>query len=69
MPNAAHSAYIRYHQKSAMIRRWIAIMAILIRSAAVPWIRKISSGRQSRKPIVRELKDESSTSSRRDERG
>jgi SpoVK/Ycf46/Vps4 family AAA+-type ATPase len=30
MPTAAHSAYIRYHQKSAMIRRWIAI--ILLRS-------------------------------------
>ena len=30
MPDAAHSEYIRYHQKSAYIRRWIAI--ILLRS-------------------------------------
>ena len=30
MPEAAHSEYIRYHQKSACIRRWIAI--ILLRS-------------------------------------
>ena len=29
MPEAAHSEYIRYHQKSAYIRRWMVIAAVL----------------------------------------